>query len=513
MQSFSIYYGYAYASGDLGAFVQILWYAGQWHIPLSSLSYPYDLTTPWLSFHFSPLIFIFAPLFRLAHFHIEILLVIHVLVVSLVVIPVYAVCRRFGYSRPGSCVWLVILLCNPFAHYNLTYSLQENTIAMPLFAFAYWTVVTGRKRWFLLTMLLLLLTKEHMGAAVAGFGLLWGWYHREWGFGWLTALIGIGFFIAVFTAIMPWFGASIHPMLLGKEAEGFSRYRWIYEPYPQILQVFWALITHPVNLGYLGALLGFFLVFPPIAAGIFLLPAGADFLANYLSELSIPKKPYVYHSANIIVCLVVASAAFLATWCWRKTALYIQGAICVVILISFLLYTGRYIQQNAPLFFRHDMEWAYQSEARQKASAYLNTLPQEMRVGVQGNVGYFLAKRSNIFPSTSVSPEQVMEMDVFVYRLSPYTVTRASHPVLVPLEQVHMLLNNLDYGVVLWEDPWIIIQKGKQDIVDKETIRKRVRQIFMHDVMLGIREDPRVLVDRQTTESPSAVIPTPSPSQ
>jgi len=63
---------------DFGAYIQVLWYAGNGEWPVSTANYPFTADSSWFGFHFTPLLFVLAPFFRLFGFHPEFLSIIHV---------------------------------------------------------------------------------------------------------------------------------------------------------------------------------------------------------------------------------------------------------------------------------------------------------------------------------------------------------------------------------------------------------------------------------------------------
>ncbi len=491
------FWGFGYHTADFGSFIQILWYAGNGEWPLNSTSFPYKADTSWLAFHFSPLIFILAPFFRLSGFAPEFLIIVHVVCMAFTALPLFATCMRLGVKPQEAFTWSLIYLLNPITLYATLFSIQDHTLAVPLFAIALWALVAKRFRVFVACLAGLLLAKEHFGVAVAGFGILWGWYHQEWRRGGVIAACGLVAVYVVIAHIMPFFrGGEAHPMFTDLQGlkdqnrftRSISRYSWLHSPWPGPLVALFLFPFHTLNLIYYAKLfLPLFLM--PLVGFMFLLPASADLAATIYSESSIPRNIIFYHASTMMPAMIIAACVgVMVLRRFLPKSLPVLQEIPIAIALFhvgiMLLVVAPLISANTKLFFQKDMQWSFDPEFRE-LQEFLETVPQEKGIGITRWVGPHIAKRERVYKIESLP---LSELDIAVIKMSkPMFMLRPVPFPPVPLSSVYAMLEEYGWGIIYWDDPWLVLEKNRQSIVPKEVLYEKIVALYQQDLEDGVR--------------------------
>ncbi|MHB8688596.1 MAG: DUF2079 domain-containing protein, partial [Candidatus Dormibacteraceae bacterium] len=191
---------------DLGLFNQVFWNTTQGRLFESTMSQALPVPHSLLGDHFSP-IFLFLMPFYFAYPHPETLLVIQTLALALGAWPVYLLARL--KLPAGYAPWWVLayFLFVPLAYINLD-DFHEVALAVAPMGFALYFLESGRRGWFLISLLVAFLVKEEMaliGAGVGGYILLG---KRDWKLG-LGVLAGsLAAFVAIIQIAIPFFASG-----------------------------------------------------------------------------------------------------------------------------------------------------------------------------------------------------------------------------------------------------------------------------------------------------------------
>jgi uncharacterized membrane protein len=160
-----------------------------------------------LSNHFSPILYLVAPVYALWQ-DARMLLLLQSLALGIGAIPVYLLARRItGSARLALALGCVYLLY-PALHGVNTFDFHQIILATPLLLFSLWFLESGRDRAFVVTLLLALLVKEELGLTVAAIGGYVFVGKRRYRLGAALAVIGMGYFLIVTKAVMPALGGA-----------------------------------------------------------------------------------------------------------------------------------------------------------------------------------------------------------------------------------------------------------------------------------------------------------------
>lgn len=290
------------------------------------------------------------------------------------------------------------------------------------FALLLWLGLT--RHWGLLTSLNLLTVQEHIGPLVAGLGLLWGLRNSSWRVGLFFALLGIGHTLVVLGIIMPALSPThSHPMFNAGLGQ-LSRYGWMGASLGEIAAY---PFFHPgdflktvlIDFGGAAYLIG-------LLFSVFLLPlAGITFLLPGIADLA----------AVISVCLGYALAP-----------LPLPGA--------------------ANLWAAKHYPWTPEPALADVRSV----ISGNDSLSVQANVGAYFSQRKAIYQF----PAGLGKADAIVLHLGNPTwksgpveadeVALPAHHLQMNTEAylgtIEALLEDADYGVLLWKNSWVVLGRG-----------------------------------------------------
>lgn len=499
----SRHWGYLSSLNDLGVFDQAVWGTlnGEPLLNTSNLNQPIN----WLGFHFNPFLLLFVPFYALSS-SAEWFVLVQAAALSLAAWPIFLLASRVCQSEKAGLLWALIYLVNPFLLNAAAWDFHPVTLAVPFIALGLLAVEKADSRLLLLSCLPLLLIQEHLGLSVAGFGVLW-WLRNK---GWKTAVslisLGIAHAALVLGVIMPAFSPTGSHLMVGSGLGQLSRYGWLGNSVSEAAQT---LLTHPLAVlefltlqtdgaSYLGLLLLPFLGFP-LAGSAFLLPGLPDLLANMLSANPMPRILFAYHSATLVPVLTVAAIYGARRFALRFNKFTSTQLAGLVAIVNFA--TG-YIFAPLPLPGAHNIwmpthfiHWPDPSVQSIRA-----TVGNNVSASVQGNIGAHFSQRRDIY----LYPNKVGKAEAIILRLESPTMrllppdpsmiaTFASHLQMPPtdyLASIYCLLASKTYGVLIWEDPWLVFAKGAPKGETEWKIETRLMQL-REQWGLGPKEENR----------------------
>jgi len=376
--------------------------------------------------------------------------------------------KNLGLKDRDAFLWGLIFLANPITINGALFSFQEHSLALPLFALCFWALTAKNIRIFALCLIGILLSKEHYGLAVGGFGALWGWYHKEWLIGGIISFVGIMAMYLVIFHIMPAAGGQ-HSMFIDRETAALTietvhlgRYSWLKLPWPENVSAGLKIIASPENIIYYIhlfihslylALLGF----------IFLLPAVADFLANSLSDINTPKKIIFYHSLCIVPSLIIASIA--GTILLQKIVPQFkkfQNKLVILILIINILATLSYSMIFPTISALKDNFYK-----NTDLSNVLKTIPSNKSISVPSNLGPFFARRKEIY----LLDASIVRGDIVVFVQDRNYGANA-------MKRLNEIVTNEEWGITYWDNQWVIMERGKKDSIDDDSLRQKLIDFY-----------------------------------
>lgn len=498
--SLSYHWGYLSSINDLGTFDQAVWGTLHGNFFLNTHNI-FNVPINYFGIHFRPILLIFLPFYALSPKP-EWMILSQSLALSLTAWPIYLLAKQVIKSETIAFFWGLIYLINPFVMSVPPWIFRPISLAVPFIALAFLAVEKSNFRLLMLSCFLIVLCKEHFGIMVMGFGFLWGIRNKEWKQGISLVSFGAIYTILILGVIMPSLSPTGEHVMLSKGLGQVSRYSWLGS---SLKEVFHTLLFHPIfviktamlDMGggkYLLLLLIFLCGFPLVAPE-FILPALADLSANMLSANPMPRSIIAYHSVCLVPIIIVAAVYGLKRIS-RWTKKFSAKEWSSFLLISSLV--GGYYFFPLPLLCTRNY-WK---------PAHLINLPdpfivkirsvigEEASVSAQANVGSHFTQRREIYRF----PNQVGKVDVIILRLESPTKNINNLPVQIKnnrkdiigsldshlqmdrteyIAAIEHLLHGNKYDVLLWKDPWLVMNRSKQNKDPKQVreIEQKLNQL------------------------------------
>lgn len=484
----SRHWGYLTSINDLGVFDQAVW--GTLHGQFLLNTSQFDQPMNWLGFHFHPVILLFVPLYAIAPYP-EWFTLAQALALSVAAWPIFLLTSRILKSEVAGLMWAIAYLVNPFLLNAAAWDFHPIALAVPLLALGLLAVERADRRLLMLSCLPLLFIQEHLGASVAGFGLLWGLRHNGWKTATALILLGLGHLLLVIALIMPALSPTGGHVMLASDLGQLSRYGWLGESVGDITL---NLLLHPWSIAqkvlfdwggwfYLALLLLPLIGFP-LVAPLSLLPAMPDLGANLLSANPIPKSVFAYHSVLLVPALSIAAAygarRISLWWSWLSSTQVSGLALAASLILGYAL--APLPIQGANNFWAPTRLPITPDPALATIRATLGTAS----ISVQGNVGAHFSHRSKIY----LYPRKLDDVEAIVLRLENPTIkllpkdpgsgaSLAWHlqmPAAGYLASIACLLDDKQYYPVLWDEPWLVLRRGVANPTANPSLDGRVRQ-------------------------------------
>ena len=183
---------------DLGIFVNLFWnltHGGGWQSGM--------LERHFFGEHFSPLLILIAPLYRVWPAP-ECLLAVQSAALALAAWPIYQLARaRLGHGA-GLVAMYAYFVYPPLLGVAL-HDFHEVALAVPLLGFAIWWLHQGRTLPVLLALAATVLCKEELALTAAAFGFYWTLARRDWKIGISLFVAGLAVFLLLAGAVLPAF--------------------------------------------------------------------------------------------------------------------------------------------------------------------------------------------------------------------------------------------------------------------------------------------------------------------
>ena len=198
LQIYGVFGATAY---DFGIFDQAFWQYSRFLSPFNTVR---GLNI--LGDHFSPIAFVFAPLYFLWP-DIFWPLVLQSVSVAAAGVILYSIARHLLPARP----WVGFALAvsyylHPAVHNTLLWQYHEIVLASGLYMALIWSYLKDRPRLFFLLLVLLLACREDMPFTLLPFGVV-ALLERRWRYGWVAILLSIAWWMLATKVAMPYFNA------------------------------------------------------------------------------------------------------------------------------------------------------------------------------------------------------------------------------------------------------------------------------------------------------------------
>jgi hypothetical protein len=234
-----------------------------------------------------------------------------------------------------------------------------------------------------------------------------------------------------------------------------------------------------INMGggtYWVALVTPFLVIFPLFGLPFLLPGLGDLLANTLSSNPMPRGLWAYHSVSLIPILTVATIVGVKRISrWQKKFSHYE--LSGMVLVTSILFGYFFL----PLPITGAFNWWAPNNVLNWPDPAINkvrtVVGSDASLSVQANVGAHFTQRQSIY----LYPKKSDEMDAIVLHLASPTTringypehlgkdSRKDSPTWLDgylqmdrtdyLASIECLLSNKEYGILHWDDPWLVLSK------------------------------------------------------
>jgi hypothetical protein len=214
----------------------------------------------------------------------------------------------------------------------------------------------------------------------------------------------------------------------------------------------------------------------PLAAPEFLLPGLADLACNMLSEVSMPRSPFTYHTASLVPVLIAAAiygTERISRWNKKYSA---KELTKLTFMASFI---SCYILAPLPLpgATNHWRPTHFLNLPDPSVLTIRFLIDEEASVSAQSNIGSHFSQRRGIYRY----PNKVGEVDAIILRLESPTKNINNLPDRFKKRRRHLLkmldshlqmdrtdyiasierlLSGKQYGVLLWKDPWLVMKRG-----------------------------------------------------
>ena len=385
---------------DLGYYVQLTWNLARGAGPYVSLPEMHA----WGD-HFSPILYLLVPLFRVAPGPV-VLLVFQSAALALGALAVFGIAaRRLGDERPAA-VFAVLYLLNPSLQGINVRDFHTAALAIPLLLAAIYFAEAERPWLFTVSVLLTLATREDAAIPVVGLGIWLALSKRRWLWGAVTAASAFALLLADTRWLMPHFRGAPYPHL--------GRYAHLGRSVPEIVT---ALLLHPFRalaglvtgkrLVYLGALFAPLAFLPLLAPGV-LLGLAPPLFENLLGQDAILFDHRTQYQSFVLPFLFAAAIAGYDRVALRRPGPWPKGVLVVALMASLVL-SSRTVNN-----FSVDRFWP-KPEHRQ-AWDVMAQVPAGAAVSAQDRYVAHLSLRPLVF----VFPEGLEKADHLLLNASSY---------------------------------------------------------------------------------------------
>jgi len=489
--SLSYHWGYMSSLNDLGLFDQAIWGTLHGDFFLNTNN-PFNTPMSYLGLHFRPVLLFFLPFYALAP-KAEWMILAQSLALSLTAWPIYLLAKRVSKSESAGFFWALAYMLNPFVISVAAWIFRPVSLAVPFIAISLLAIEKKNFRLLLFSCFIIVLCKEHFGLMVMGFGVLWWLRNREWKQSLFLVSFGMVYSILILGVVMPALSPVGKHVMLAEGLGQVSRYSWLGH---SITEILWKIITEPLALmkvvlldfggiQYIMWLLVFVCGFPLLGPE-FLLPALGDLAANTLSANPLMRGLFAYHSVSIIPIFTVAAIYGIdriSRWQNKFSAKELTG---FVVIASFI---GGYCVAPLPLPGARNV-WApthFLNLPDPNVPAIRSAIGDNASVSAQVNVGAHFSQRKKIY----VYPNKVGEVDAIVLRLESPTTDISNLPgqpnlldnqhLLMDrteyIASIERLLSGKEYGVLLWNDPWLVLAKNGANHGSEQKVKQKLNRL------------------------------------
>lgn len=442
---------------DLGLFDQAIWQLSRFNPPLISVRSNL-LNENLFGDHFHPILILLAPVYWFTD-RVEVLLAIQALLFAIAIVPIFLFTeKRLGRSGAYLCAFVYALFWG--IHKAVEFDFHEIAFAVPVIAFAIYSIDERRWKSYFVCIFLMLITKENLPILVFFFGI-YLMTLRQFKYALISMVVGAIGFVTIIKLLIPYFsGPETSPDRPGK----YYRY-WSYNHLgagpagllvtlvKNPLLVIQTLFTPRTKMDTYWYLFHPFL-FLPILSPLFILaiPLLAE---RFLSEgYSLWSVDYHYNSsiAPVLVMAAVDSIHRLTQRLKNVNSMYLVIPVILVILVLNLR-----LLQLSPIRKLADQNYWRLSESDKSGRRALSLIPANASVITQSTITPHLTHRKIVYLLNPFA--QIPDADFIIAseRLSPYP-----YPTYAEISKYLDSQQARGYRKVFEENGWIVLKSELQ---------------------------------------------------
>lgn len=383
---------------DLAIFDQPLWHYSRFESPRSTVKYNQYPGEHILGDHFHPTLILLAPLYWIWN-DVRMLLIAQAIISVLSVWPIYQIAKMKTGSRPFPLALSFSYLTFIGLQTAIDYDFHETTLSILPFSFAAYFLLKNNYKFYFLSLLLAIFTKEDMPLFAAMLGLLAVLKLRKFRIGALTVFFGVTIYFVVTQFIIPYFKhdrfayEELDPRL-GKTTPDLIRSA-VTNPLLVLNVLFLPLLKTKTMLNLLASF-----AFLPLLSPVTLLLTLPNLASRFLTGLS--QRWLLRFQYSVVLTPMLALGVIFGLENLKKVKFFNRNFGKVLLVSSFMLIASPVIQTyrtNGP-FLRILNPSSYKWEPRFKINNDLISLiPRDPNVSVMAQSSFVphLSHRYKIF--------------------------------------------------------------------------------------------------------------------
>lgn len=491
------HWGFLTSINDLAHFDQAIW--GTIHGSFLLNTDVFNMPTSRLAMHFDPIQLIFVP-FYLIYPSVIWLIAGQSFALAITAWPIFLLAKRVLESEFAGLMWAAIYLVNPFVLNAGAWDFHPISIAVPFVALGMLAIEIKNFKMMVFCSLVILMCKEHLGIMVVGFGLLWWLKNKEIKKGLILAGLGLLHFYMVLKVIMPYFSPTGKHLMFSEGLGQISRYSWLGGSIEEIIKnllikPFEIIKTVLLKMGGTAYLFSLFFPFLGFSAlgWIFLLPGIADLSSNLLSANPMPRSIIAYHSISLIPVFTIAAMYGTKTFVKYRKKYTINQITGLIVLTNIFL---GYLFAPLPLPFAKNI-WAPVSFVNLpdlRIKEIKKILEENESVSVQANVCAHFSQRTKLYRF----PKKIEDVSSIIIWLGTptknlfsrndefkinrrFTIGMLDNHLQMDRKDffniVESLLEDKDFGVIYWNDPWLVMKKNALNQYGIFSIKEKIEKL------------------------------------
>jgi len=482
--SVSRHFSYLTSINDLGLFDQAIWGINNGSPFLNTFLFKNNINV--LGLHFFPIISIFTPLYKIYPTPVWFLF-FQSLALSTSSFLIFKLASVLKFTKNISILFGIIYLLDFRINNTAQWDFHEISIAVPLIVLTFIAIETQNYTILTISLLSLSLCKEHFGLAILGFGVLYIKRSNEYIKGSLVCMYGLLHIYLVIFKIMPALSNFDKHIMLMENMGQLSRYSWLVNQIekPSIDGFLTSLKFLFFRLKPISYLLSLFFPFLmlPLFSPVMILPAIGDISANALSANPMPRAIFAYHNATISTVLLIATIVAMS-----KNSSIFKSFKKNKVIVSLLLVHLIFGYVFSPYHFPYSLNiWGLNSYFASKDATLLDVknIVKNESISVQSNIGSFFTQRKSIntFPSVTENNKYIV-----LHLRNPSINNRSTETKIIGSLYHHLQMNPLDYieevesilktksfGVIFWQEPWLVLKRGSTSSIQPKEIFQRLQ--------------------------------------